>query len=243
MAMTSQPTSPASERPRYLEQRAPILFPESAEVPETQLHLNLRTLLYLLLQDALGDGVTVCSDQFVYFDAEDPSRCLAPDAFVRRVAPTELVRTWKVWERGAPEVAVEIVSDADAGELPWDRKLSHYRHLGVTELLRFDPADNKRPLRIWDRVQGALVERELSGQSERSLVLPIEWVVAAADNLPRALRVRLDGTLVPTAREALEQERLAKEKERLAKEEEQLAREAAEARVQELEAQLRQRRG
>jgi Uma2 family endonuclease len=236
MAMTSQPTSPASERPRYLEQRAPILFPESAEVPETQLHLNLRTLLYLLLQDALGDGVTVCSDQFVYFDAEDPSRCLAPDAFVRRVAPTELVRTWKVWERGAPEVAVEIVSDADAGELPWDRKLSHYRHLGVTELLRFDPADNKRPLRIWDRVQGALVERELSGQSERSLVLPIEWVVAAADNLPRALRIQRDGTLVPTVREAERLQREALENERFAKE-------AAEARVQELEAELRQRRG
>ncbi len=252
MSMASHPTSPTSERPRYLEQRAPILFPESAEVPETQLHLNLRTLLYLLLQKALGDGVTVCSDQFVYFDAEDPSRCLAPDAFVRRQAPTELVRTWKVWERGAPEVAVEIVSDADAGELPWDRKLSRYRHLGVSELVRFDPADDERPLRIWDRVQGALVERELQGVCERSLVLPIKWVVAPADGLPRALRVQRDGTLVPSPREAdrlqhealeaerlaKEHERMAKEQERLEKEQERMARQAAEARIQELEAEL-----
>ncbi len=243
MSMASHPTSPASERPRYLEQRAPILFPESAEVPETQLHLNLRTLLYLLLQDALGEGVTVCSDQFVYFDAEDPSRCLAPDAFVKRVAPTELVRTWKVWERGAPEVAVEIVSDADAGELPWDRKLSRYRHLGVTELVRFDPADEERPLRIWDRVQGALVEREVPGTYERSLVLPIEWVVAPAEGLPRALRVQRDGTLVPTAREAERLLRAASEAERLEKEREREAREAAEARVQQLEAELRRRGG
>ncbi len=242
MSMASHPTTPASERPRYLEQRAPIVFPESAQVPETQLHLNLRTLLYLLLQEALGDDVTVCSDQFVYFDAEDPSRCLAPDAFVRRIAPTELVRTWKVWERGAPEVAVEIVSDADAGELPWDRKLSRYRHLGVSELVRLDPADHERPLRIWDRVQGALVERELQGSCERSLVLPIEWIVAPADGLPRALRIQRDGALVPTPREALEAERSAKEAERLAKEAERSAKEAAEARVQELEAEL-QRRG
>lgn len=239
MSMASQNTASASDRPRYLEERAPILFPESADVPETQLHLNLRTLLYLLLTQALAEKATVCSDQFVYFDAEDPSKCLAPDAFVRRGASTELVRSWKVWERGAPEVAVEIVSDSDTGEGPWSHKLSRYRRLGVSELVRFDPTEPEQPLRIWDRVQGALVERQLSGNSARSLILPIEWVVAAAGNLTCALRIAQDGVLVPTEREAKEAETLEKESERRAKEAERRAKEAAEARVRELEAELR----
>lgn len=54
-----------------------IRFPESLEVPETQLHLLCRTILYQLLSDELGERATVCSDQFVYLDAEDPSQVLA----------------------------------------------------------------------------------------------------------------------------------------------------------------------
>ncbi len=232
MSMASQSTASANDRPRYLEERAPVLFPEFADVPETQLHLHLRTLLYLLLRQSLADEATICSDQFVYFDAEDPSQSLAPDAFVRRGASTELVRTWKVWERGAPEVAVEIVSDSDSGEGPWANKLSRYRRLGVSELVRFDPTEPGHPLRIWDRVEGALVERELTGSCAQSLILPIEWVVAAADDLSCVLRIQRDGVLVQTDREAKDAERRAKDAERR-------ARDAAEARVKELEAELR----
>jgi hypothetical protein len=82
MSTASQTPSPASEQPRYLEQRAPILFPEFAKAPETQLHLDLRTLLYLLLRDALGSVATACYRQLgvselVCFDptsAERPVR-------------------------------------------------------------------------------------------------------------------------------------------------------------------------
>jgi hypothetical protein len=74
------------------------------------------------------------------------------------------------------------------------------------------------------------VERELAGNSARSLELPMEWTVQPADDLTCALRIKRDGTLVPTPRE----ERQAKEAERQAKE-------AAEARVKELEAELRRR--
>lgn len=41
----------SSLRARYLEPPRPLVFPEFAEVPESQLHLDLRTLLYLLLSD------------------------------------------------------------------------------------------------------------------------------------------------------------------------------------------------
>ncbi len=96
------PPSSNAARPRYDEQLTPIVFPESATVPESQLHLDLRTLLYHLLQDALGEAFTMGSDQFVYFDASDPSACLAPDVYVGLSPTAERIRTWKVWERGAP---------------------------------------------------------------------------------------------------------------------------------------------
>lgn len=78
------PSGSPTAQLRYMEQRAPIHFPESAKVPETQLHLDLRTLLYHLLQAALGRAATVGSDQFMYFDAEDPRQVLTPDVYVRR---------------------------------------------------------------------------------------------------------------------------------------------------------------
>ena len=221
---------------RYVEQRAPIVFPVSEKVPESQLHVLLRMLLYSLLRSAFGKSFTVCSDQFVYFDAENPKQCLAPDAFVRRVAQTEFVRSWKVWERGAPELAVEIVSDSDARDVPWERKMARYRQLGVSELVLFHPESEQRALRVWDRVQGTLVEREVSNERARSLILPIEWVVAPADDwLPRALRFERDGELVLTDQEALQAARDAEEAARSATE-------AAEARIRELEAELRRRR-
>lgn len=241
MAIPSSP-SPPPQRPRYLEQRAPIVFPESAEVPETQLHLELRTLLYQLLQDCLGEQVTVGSDQFVYYDAEDPSACIAPDVYVALTPAREKIRSWKVWERGAPEVAVEIISDSDSAELPWEAKLSRYRRLGVRELVRFDPSHAEQPLRIWDRVDGALREREVPNTPAPSLVLNLHWVMAPAQGMQTTLRIAIDNILVPTAREA----RLAERQARTAAEDqahrERTARAAAESRVQELEAEL-QRRG
>jgi hypothetical protein len=241
---------------RYVEQRAPIVFPESESVPETQLHLLLRTLLYQLLQDEFGNIATVGSDQFVYFHAEDPSEALAPGVYLRLTPPTELVRTWKVWERGAPELAVEIASDSDATDSSWQVKLGRYRRMGVRELVCFDSQREQRPLRIWDRVHGALLEREVTGARANSLVLGVDWLIAPADELPRALRIARGENLVLTrleARDAERQakaaehqakaaERRAKELERDAKEVERQARDVAEARVRELEAELLRRR-
>lgn len=64
------------------------------------------------------------------------------------------------------QVAVEIISDTDAGDAAWNGKLESYRHLGCGELVRFDPEDAERPLRVWDRVHGTLLERELPAQEE-----------------------------------------------------------------------------
>ncbi len=231
----------AAERPRYIERPPPVVFPESAEVPETQLHLDLRTLLYHLLREFLADQATVGSDQFVYFDASDPSACLAPDVYVGLSPPGEKIRTWKVWERGAPQVAVEITSDSDAPDLPWRDKLARYQRLGVQELIRFDAEQDERPLRVWDRVDGALSERRVTGARASSLVLPLHWVVAPAEGMPRSLRIEHAGELVMTDKEARQAEAEARRAEAEARQAEAEARRAAEQRLKELEAELRKR--
>jgi Uma2 family endonuclease len=255
MAVVSEVAeTPSARSIRFAEERAPIFFPESEKVPETQEHLEQRTLLYQLLLDALGPSATVGSDQFIYFDAEDPKQVVAPDVYVRLAPAADLVRSWKVWERGAPEVAIEIVSESDATDMVWQEKLGRYRRLGTSELVRFDLRVGERPLRIWNRVDGRLLERELPEApfsiqtTARSLVLALDWVVRPLERLALGLRIEKDGVLLLTRAEAREvaerqalAERHAKEAERQAKEVERHAKEAAEARVRELEAELARR--
>jgi Uma2 family endonuclease len=227
--------SPARERAKYVAPTRTLHFPASADVPETQLHLDLRTLLYQLLSSHLGEAYTIGSDQFVYLDASNPKRCIAPDVYVKCTPRGEPIQTWKVWERGAPDVAIEVVSDSDSKPGRWEDKLSTYQALGVKELVLVDLRTDAPKLRVWNRVGEALNERLLEGPSAESLVLGIHWVFAPAGSLRRSLRIATDIdplTLVPT-----EAERARTEAER-AKTEAERAR-AAEARVEELEALLR----
>lgn len=231
-----------SERPRYIEAHSPVVFPESAEVPETELHLELRTILYQLLKDHLGPEATVGSDQFVYFDAANPRVCLAPDVYVRLAPRGAPIRSWKTWERGAPEIAVEIVSDDDRPEDDWATKLNRYRRLGVTELLRFDPQRRAGPrVRVWDRVDEALTEREVNEERAPSLVLNLDWIVAPADGIEFALRVAVPASAEQPERLVLTRAE-ARGAEAEARRAEAEAHRAAEARVRELEAELEQLR-
>ena len=249
MIPAEKPASPAAA-PRWpTGSRAPH-FPVEASVPEHKRHLELRTLLYRLLS-TLGGEHTVGSEQFVYWDPSDPSRCLAPDAFVRLGVPDSIFGSWKTWERGVPEVAVEIVSDSDAPSVSWDGKLRRYQELGVRELVRFDPDEAPSlQVRIWDQVGGELVER--TEKQERNLCrgLSLYWVVVPARGFPAALRLARDAEgrdLVLTPEEAegraREAEGRAREAADRAREAADRAREAAEQRVAELEAQLRLRKG
>lgn len=132
------------------------------------------------------------SDQFVYWDPTDPSECLAPDAFVRLGAPDERFDSWKTWERGAPHLAVEIVSGSDASEAEWALKLRKYHRLGICEVVRFDPEGGD--LRIWDSVEGDLVERVLAHpEPAECMPLGLFWVVAPDDASDLGLRLARDG--------------------------------------------------
>ena len=212
---------------RYLRAPVSVRFPAEAEMPESKRHLQLRTLLFQFLELAFSQVAAIGCDQFVYWDPTDPRACLAPDAFVRFGEPNDLFSLWKVWERGAPQVAVEIISDSDAGEPAWDEKLEKYRRLGVSELVRFDAESADRPLRVWDLVEGDLLERQLAESRAESRYLRGFWLAVEQPDTGLALRLSHDepgARLFPTSAEH-----------------EAEGRRAAEQRVRELEAELSRR--
>lgn len=185
-----------------------LQFPESEQVPESKRHLKLRTLLFELLELAFADRAAIGSEQFIYWDATDPRVCLAPDAFVKLRQPNDLFGSWKTWERGTPESAVEIVSDFDEPDREWAAKLARYAQLGVLELVRFDPRAGGTPLRIWDWHDEALRERELAAPVAPSRVLPGFWCVVEDAGLGPTLRLSRDAAgleLYPTQAERVKQ--------------------------------------
>jgi hypothetical protein len=231
MAVVTSKLASSTPKRRYLRAPIPVHFPESESVPETGEHLRLRTALWSMIRLALGERAMVGSDQFLYWDPTDPKQCLAPDVLVWFGAPDRAFSSWKVWERGAPHLAIEIISASDARDRPWSRKLKAYQRSGVVELVRFDAKDAQRPLRLWDRVQGDLVEREVSKHElERSDVLGLFWLVEPAPDLGLMLRL---------SRDSAGTERLLSDEEGRRVEAE--ARGIAEARIRELEAELARR--
>ena len=194
----------------YVRPPEPIEFPAEEpweeHVGEIKRHLENRTALYLTLKDLFAATSSIGSDQFVYFDPTDARRCMSPDVFVKLGVPDQMFRVWKTWERGAPELGVEIISDADHRDQNWDDKLARYRAAGIREVVRFDADDAERPIRIWDHVSGDLVERAADDPQLRSCnALGLWWVIAedAADGrMLRLARGRDGDDVIPTPSEA-----------------------------------------
>lgn len=176
-------------------------------MPEGKTHLTLRTFLYQLLKFALGPAHSVGSEQFVYFNAADPKKSLAPDAFVKLDVPDTQFSTWKTWERGGPpNLAVEILSPNEDAENDWSDKVARYFECGVSEVVRFDPAAAEGArLRVWDRIDDDLVERVVTFDRTTCVTLNLGWVVTSVAEEPIGLRLnRANGELVQTAHEAAE---------------------------------------
>lgn len=213
-ATTIRLVTSSAERLRHRRAPRPIVFPVEEQVPESKRHFKLRTALYAILELALGDTAVLGSDQFVYWNARDPRRCLAPDVFVYVGRREEDFKSWKSWERGGPpHLAVEIISDSDDEPIQWEEKLERYHELGVTELVRFDPEGPPGGrLRVWDRLADDLVERVVEEDATRCLTLDLDWVIAPLVGYPAGLRLQGDGVLVPSPGE-----RLAELEARLAK--------------------------
>jgi hypothetical protein len=197
-------------------------------VSETKQHLEARTTLYLSLKDALAADHAIGSQQFLYWDAANPERNLLPDVFVKRRCADWLFDNWKVWEHAAPELAVEILSPLDPRDQDWDDKMARYRASGIGEVVRFDPASQMQPVRIWDRIEGDLVERSRDGADlMECAALGLWWAVVPSDFGPQIrlardregndllltpnedlLRLRAELAKVRAARARMEEERL-----------------------------------
>jgi hypothetical protein len=231
---TMQRSTPESARNlRHRTEPRPLHFPEEALVPESVEHLNIREFLHLLLRFVLGDRAFVGSDQFVYFDGSNPRRCVAPDVYLKWGGATPPITSWKTWERGTPELCIEI--EGRAYETAWEERLAHYRSLGVRELMRFDPyaAEGSR-LRVWDRIDDDLVERAVEHDATPCASLGFHWVVRSIADAPVAPRLAYDPAgerLVLTEAETLRAEAAAHRADA----------EAAAKRIAELEAELRRR--
>jgi Uma2 family endonuclease len=227
--MSETPRSIANRPPRrYLRPPKPVRYPESDPLGETGFHLELRTALYLTLKQHIGPRGAVGSDQFIYYDPTNPRKCLSPDVMVHLGSPPEPFPIWKIWERGAPHLGVEFTSPSDTPPKPYRRKLERYHEAGIAEVVWFDRLHAEMPLRIWDRVEGDLVERDLSSPESRLCdTLGLYWCVVPDPILARNLRLAHDvegSRLLPTPNE--EHEKLA----------------GALARVAELEAELARRK-
>lgn len=175
----------------------PLLFDAAAnpewDLGQTTIHVNLCFLLYELLKAAVTRADSVHCDQFVYYDAANPRKCLAPDGFVKRSVAQQNFPSWKVWEHGAPELCVEIVSGSDREPITMKEKLARYGALGTRELVLFDhEAEPSARLRVFDRIDGDFVERVVEADRTPCLTLDLHWVVAKAPELDVALRLARD---------------------------------------------------
>ena len=206
---------------------APLSFPSEEEVPETNPNFEKRVVLYQSVKAEVEATSTVGSDQFVYFDPTEVAKRCAPDLFVKLRVVRGPFDVWKVWEHGAPELGVEIVSKSDRPEDEWGQKLRRYRGAGVLEVVRFDADDAEQPIRVWDRVDGELVERAADDPDNLACqTLGLWWTVVDMPGIgltPRLARGRNGTDLLPTPDEArvrAEKERALAEKERALAEQE-----------------------
>lgn len=174
--------------------RFPASEPEWEKMPESRRHARLCKALFEMLRSLCCPESTVGWDQFVYYDATDPRRKLAPDGFVKLSVPDHDFDSYLVWEEGTPELAFEILSPSDTPERwTFKEKLRRYHALGVRELIvaNVDAKPGKR-LRAWDRIQHDLVERVVTGDRTPCLTLGVTARIGHVDVYPVALRIARD---------------------------------------------------
>jgi Uma2 family endonuclease len=189
------PTSgfPARLTRRYLRAPAPLYFPEEEKVPESIEHRERVRVLELSVRCELEGRATIRADHFLYWDPTNPRRCLAPDLAVRLGPPLPRRPAWKTWEVGAPHLGVEIVSDWDRSQGRFEVKLERYRQAGILEVVRFDSEDASHVVRVWDLLDGDLVERDPADpDSLRSDVLGFYFRVVEDPALGPTLRLTRD---------------------------------------------------
>ena len=223
--------------------RFPEQEPESERMGQGRRHYYLCRALHDMVRAVCVPEHTVGADQFVYFDAANPRRCLAPDSFVTLGVRDHDFESYLVWEEGTPDVAFEVLIPSDSPERwTFEEKLRRYHALGVRELVTFHvDAEPGARLRVWDRIDNDLVERVVTEDKTPCLTLGVVLLVGPVDDYPLGLRIAHDADatdLVLTEAEGRRAEAEAKETEAAGRQAEASARKRAEERIVELENEL-----
>jgi hypothetical protein len=172
----------------------PVGEPEEARVPEGKLHSVLKLWLFQLLWDRFRLAHTIGSDQFLFWNARDPGRRCAPDVYVKLERPDDLLyKSWKTWERGTPELVIEVEGDASGKRLTWEERFERFYEIGLPEVVRYDyEGPPGKRLRVWDRIEDDLVERVVEDETTPCLALGLWWVVREIPNIGAGLRLASD---------------------------------------------------
>ncbi len=192
----------------------PVRFDDapSGDREPTLKHEHLRRAIDEMLRSVVRlTTSTVGSGCPVYYRANDTRHHLVPAGFVRHGIADHPVTSWKTWERGAPQIAFEVLDDGD----PLEEMVQRYHELGVRELVVFTPdAPSGNRLHVWDRIDGDFVERLIEAEQTPSLTLEHDLAVGpvliagvayeACVRLvaPRERHGKQEPTFVPTEEEA-----------------------------------------
>ena len=190
----------------------PVDYPVAEQMPDSRTHSKTRRELEEGATRHLasrGVRAFASSDQFVYWVKGEPTISAAPDVYVVLGADPELLpKIWKTWERGVPDLVIEVVS----GQRPKDYSGApqKYGEMGVQELIVFDPQESRGRVRwqLFRRIDGGLLRVEAhDGDRVWSSILQA-WLVLArhADGTAtaRVATGTLGEHLVPIDRELAE---------------------------------------
>ena len=156
-------------------------------------HLHRCHALYDMIRAVCVPEHTVGADQFVYFDAANPERCLEPDAFVTKGVPDHDFGAYLVWEEGTPDVAFEVLASGSPERWTFEEKVRRYHALGVRELVAFHvDAEPGERLRVWDRIENDLVERVVTDDKTPCLTLGVTLLVGPVEQYAVGLRLARD---------------------------------------------------
>jgi hypothetical protein len=231
MSVAHPPSLPDVASLRHLRGVRPLAFPvsepEEERVPEGKLHVLLKLFLFQLLRDCFADRHSIGCDQFLFWNAREPGRRCAPDGFVKLDRPDDVFLSWKTWERGTPELVIELEGEYSGKKLVWSERFDRFAEIGTREIVRFDyDGEPGSRLRVWDRIEDDLVERVVERESTPCLALGLWWVVREVEMGKLGLRLAHDegGVDLLLSRREADAKRIEADERRIAELEAELAR-------------------
>lgn len=141
--MTTQAVSIGSATGPIAGEDPTIIYPSSDGMPmaesDTQRLSLMDTSAALALHFSSRSDVYVSADILIYYEMNNPRRCVAPDVLVAFGVPDHPRDSYFVWRDGkAPDFVLEIASNSTQAR-DATAKRDIYAGMGVAEYWRYDP--------------------------------------------------------------------------------------------------------